>query len=470
MLVELLEGTTPLYSGLVFVFFMLSVVAFNIVGGFSRPSGGYIGFYSLLVVVVGTVYKALLGQPAQTYLAQPLLVMSTYVATMGGMALTGFLSSRIATTTDGVAGLMNVSERDFSSSALGCLVVHVVIMTAATTLPGGGGQVIHSLILVNPFFLLSAVLGTIAAVQRSHGRRSTNALTICTLSYMLVNGLLSFSKQGMLLPLVCWVLGTAWARFPLRGIHIAGLFLYAVCTFEVFSPISASRDDLQIGSTAERWTLIEHYLTHLGELHERAATWEVDEHGIGTKLLYYGKPQGLWDRLSMLPNDALLISFSDQGNYRGYYAVLYYFRALIPHVLDPHRAEDKTVGGNAYAHEMGGLADADTSTGISFSPTAEAYHIDGWRGVLILQPAIFLLLFLMADSVSGDIRKHPWGLFLTLSFAHVAPEALLGGTISELTYGCVSVSLAVFFCGYVTPVLGLLLRGRPSFRQSSLTA
>lgn len=460
MLVEFLEGTDPLYCGLVFTFFMLSVLAFNTVGGFSRPSGGYIAFYALLVVVIGTVYKAVLGQPAQSNLPQPLLMMKTYVATMAGMLLAGSISSRVATTSDGVAGVLRVKEPNFRSAALGCLLVNILIMTASRVLPDGGGQVLHSLIVISPFLPLSAVLGTIAAIRASGGRRSTSVLSTGTLVYLLMSGLLSFSKQGMFVPIVCWILGAAWARFRLRGIHLAVLFLYALCAFRVFAPLSASRDDLQTGSTEERWSLIEHYVTHLDELHNRNLSESVDQHGIGAKMLYYGKPQGLWDRLSMIPNDALLISFSDQGHYRGYEPIIYYFRNLVPHVLDPHRVLDTTIGGNAYAHEMGGLADEDTSTGISFSPTAEAYHIDGWRAVLVLQPPLFLLLFVVVDSVCGDIRRHPWGLFLTLSFAHTAPESLLGGAVTALTYGSASVSIAIFVCGYITPVLGQLLEGR----------
>ena len=42
VLVQLLEGTDPRYSGLVFCFFMLSTFAFNVAGGFTRPSGAYI--------------------------------------------------------------------------------------------------------------------------------------------------------------------------------------------------------------------------------------------------------------------------------------------------------------------------------------------------------------------------------------------------------------------------------------------
>ena len=154
------------------------------------------------------------------------------------------------------------------------------------------------------------------------------------------------------------------------------------------------------------------------------------------------------------------MSFSDQGHYFGYRAIWFYFGDWVPHLLSPNKLAGLAVGGNAYSHEMGGLADADTTTGISFSPAAEAYHIDGWRGVLVLQPLIFLMLFASTSAVCGDIRRQPWGLFLVLDFAHVAPENLLGGAISATRLGNIGIAVAICFCGYVTPVLGMLLAGR----------
>ncbi len=176
-------------------------------------------------------------------------------------------------------------------------------------------------------------------------------------------------------------------------------------------------------------------------------------------MYYYGKPQGLWDRLSMLPNDAVLISFSDHGHYFGTKAIRYYFENWVPHIIDPNKLQGVAVGGNAYMHEMGALADADWSTGISFSPTAELFHIAGWFGILVLGPPIFLLLFMTNDLVCGDVRRQPWGLGLVLIYAHAAPELGIGGAITYTWLGNIGVMLAILGCGYVTPLLGLLLSG-----------
>ncbi len=458
VIVQLVEGTDLRYSALTFAFFMLSVLAFNTAEGFARPSGAYIFFFSVLVVDVGTVYKALLGQAAQTNLQQPLLLMSAYVATMGAMLVAAFISRKVATTKDGLAAVLHVREFNFRSSALGCLVVHALLMLAVSTLPAGGGQILHSLVVVNPFLYLGILLATIAAVQDSGGRHSTSLTSLVAMAYVFGVGLISFSKQGMFVPVVCWVIGAAWARFRLRLRHFIFLGVFAVFAQNVLVPISASRNDVQTGTLDERIALSEHYLTHIPELRRRAREWRPPS-DVDWRNYYYGEPQGIFDRLSMLPNDSVLVSFSDQGHYFGYTAVWFYFGDWIPHILSPHKLEGLSVGGNAYSHEMGGLADADTTTGISFSPTAEAYHIDGWRGVLVLQPLVFLMLFVSANAVCGDIRRQPWGLFLVLYFAHVAPEALLGGAISATRLGNIGVAVAIFFCGYVTPVVGMLLSG-----------
>ncbi len=69
------------------------------------------------------------------------------------------------------------------------------------------------------------------------------------------------------------------------------------------------------------------------------------------------------------------------------------------------------------------------------------------------------MLFVTTGAVCGDIRRQPWGLFLILDFAHIAPEALLGGAISATRLGNAGIAMAILFCGYITPVVGKLLTG-----------
>lgn len=93
-------------------------------------------------------------------------------------------------------------------------------------------------------------------------------------------------------------------------------------------------------------------------------------------------------------------------------------------------------------------------------PSAEAFHLDGWTSTILLQPVLYLLLFVVTDWVCGDLRAQPWGLLPMLLFSHIAPEGLLSATINYVWIGNVGTIFCIFICGYVAPVFGRLLKGR----------
>lgn len=458
-IVELAEGTDPIYAMLVFCFFMISVLAFNTAEGFTRPSGAYIFFYSTLVAGVATVYKALLGQAAQTHLYTPVLMMSVYVATVGAMLLAAFVRRQFVNMPDGMAGVMHVPKVNFETSALGCLVIYFLIVNSTRIFPGGNGTILHALAMLNYFLPLGMLLGTIGAVRRTNGQRSTSAITWTALIYATYYGLLSFSKQGMFSPFVCWVLGMAWAGFRLRRVHLCTIIGFCIVAQMFMVPLAnVGRVDSVTGTDEERLAITEHYLEHPFLLYktnkERVGGYSTMD------TWYFGTPQGIFDRFTMMPNDSQLIAFTEQGHYFGYLPVIVYFENWVPHMINPHKLEGVRAGGNAYAHEMGELADEDVSTGISYSPSAEAFHMDGWRSVLLVQPVIFLLLFLTTDAICGDLRRQPWGLLPMLIFAHIAPEGLLQGPINYVWIGNLGTVVAIFASGYITPIFGQLLKGR----------
>ena len=458
-LVELVEGTSPMYALMVFLFFIMSVFAFNVARGFTRPSGAYIFFFSTLAVGVGTVYKALLGQAADTHLQAPLLTISVYTATSGLLLIAAFLTRKIATTVDGVAGILHVPQLNLRTSAMGCFVMVELIDLSFSIFPGGSGSILHAIALVNYFLPLGILLGTVAAVQDSHGARSTSLMTLAAMGYSTYTGMLAFSKQGMFTAFLCWVLGVAWAGYRLRTRHMVAIFAFCVAAVQFMVPLAnVGRVDVITGSPQERVRILTKYAANPSLLSQTNES-RINAYA-GADYWYYGKPEGILDRLTMLPNDAQLINFTTQGHFFGYMPILVYFQNWVPHFIDPHKLEGVTIGGNRYAHEMGQLADEDSTTGISYSPAAEAYHLDGWRAVLLLQPCVFLLLFVTADAVCGDLRAQPWGLLPLLLFAHIAPEGLLGGPITYVWLGNVGTIFCIVISGYVTPVFGGLLRGR----------
>jgi hypothetical protein len=157
---------------------------------------------------------------------------------------------------------------------------------------------------------------------------------------------------------------------------------------------------------------------------------------------------------------------------------VYYFLNWIPHIILPNKEALMPAGvvnpGNFYAHEVGGLAPDDFSTGVSFSPTAEAFHMNTWLGIVIVGGAVWTLLFIITDLICGDLRKSPFGLLAMVAFSHAAPESLIAGLVYFIFFTNFGIVVAILFSAYFAPILGTLLSGNPSkrgyARRSSLVA
>jgi hypothetical protein len=172
---------------------------------------------------------------------------------------------------------------------------------------------------------------------------------------------------------------------------------------------------------------------------------------------YYNTPQGFFDRLQMISIDDALIDHTDRFGTYGLYPIVASFQNVVPHFI--WKDKPNILIGNIYAHEVGMLSEEDETTGISFSSTSTSFHIAGWYGLLFLAPAIWILLFVIFDSLCGDVRRTPWGLLILVLFAHAGPEA----DISTVIYMCFYTAIAIVFAAvtgaYVMPVLGTLFIG-----------
>jgi hypothetical protein len=458
--VQLMEHTGFFFSLLYFTFLILSVIAFNAAGGFARISGAYIFWYSTLIVIVGVTWKAVLGEAADFNLFTPLLDMSLYTASMVMLLLVTLLNKKMDFRSIGVGGGFTTAELNYTGAGLGCLIVFCGIIYADVLFGQAQGGIVSALVQVNVFGPLGLILGTIGAIKDSGGRRTTNSITIIAFGYMGYLGLISFSKQQMLTPMVCWVVGAFYSRLKLRPVHFVAFIAMAVVSFGFVSPLSASRDLGEGLDSTQRVELAGYLAMHREVLKEHVEEQEqmIVDSGVGQ---WYEKPQGsLIERLSMISPDDSLFAYSAQGHYEGIAPVVEYFSNLAPHFIRPDKRS--TFSGNYYAHEMGyGLSADDTTTGISFSPVAEAYHCEGWGGIFWLLPLIWIMLFSSVDFVVGDMVKYPWGLMVVVWFAHLAPEQLLGGMIYFMGYGNFGMLLAIIVVTRIAPILGALFIGKP---------
>jgi hypothetical protein len=474
-----MEHTDLVFSMLFFIYTLLGVLAFNYAGGFSRASGTYIFWFVLLTCLVGGVWKIFLGEPGDSNLASASTTLTTYIVSVAVMIVALFIRKRVAASPTGVSALVKADDVNLGLASLGCLIANELATYATVLLPGGSGSISNIIVQINVFLPLAILLGTIYTIRSSGGRRSVNIVTIiAALQIFVFFGLIFYSKQGMFTPIVCWGVAAASQRYRLRLWQVILVIAFGFYAVTELSPLSQVGRQL-IPDTAgfsERAQLTTDLLSHPLRLRQQykdsLGTGDTTPGAPGTAgyaMGYFDTSQGLLDRLNIIKSDDRLVTYTLQGHTVGSFRAVYYFLNWIPHIIFPNKDALMPAGtltpGNFYAHEVGGLLSPDDfSTGVSFSPTAEAFHMNTWLGIVIVGGAVWTLLFIVTDVICGDLRKSPFGLLAMVAFSHVAPESLIAGLVYFIFFTNFGIIVAIVFCAYFAPILGTLLSGNPSMR------
>jgi hypothetical protein len=452
--IQQLQGTNSTFSLLSFFYIILAATAFNVAGGFTRTTGAFIFFNSVLVVIIGLCMKAYLGEPADSNLVSPVLTMTVYVVGMGMMAIAAFLSRKVAPR-EGLLGKM-VTDAKMQTATIGCLVTGVLIFVASLVLPAGNGSVLSALNQLNRFFPMAIILGVLNTIRRSGGTRSTSFPVILAMCGLFIVGVFGYSKEGMFAPFACWVLVAASQRYKLNRVQVVGCILVTIFSFYYLVPYSQyGRTFKEEGGAWNIETSIS-LLSNLGEVREQyfeSATEANDDRLVS----YYNNPQGFFDRLQMVSIDDAIINHTRLFGTFGGNLLIVSFENLVPHFLWPDKPAP--LSGNIFAHEVGILSQDDNSTGVSFSSTAIGFHMLGWIGVFLLAPSLWFLLFTVFDSLCGDIRKSPWGLLVMLLYVHAAPEGDINSIVYMAFYSAFGIVFAAVIGAYLMPALGSVLIG-----------
>ncbi|MEO6909538.1 MAG: hypothetical protein ABI158_01260 [Edaphobacter sp.] len=461
---QLLQGTDPSFSLCCFLFILVATLAFNLAGGFTRPSGGYVFFYAVLAVILGLFWKAFLGEPADSNLTRPLLTMQTELGGITAMFGAVFISRKLTFKRPILGNLL--TEANMKSAATGCLIAGLSLTAVLMLVPRQGGSILSALSQLNQFLPLAIILGTIYQIRSSGGASTMNLTVLGAGGVSLFLGVLSFSKQGMFTPILCWLIAAASQRYKTSLYKVIGFTLAIAFMVYYLVPYSqygrnfmvssvtvngsGVRADSMADALVQNLKVSVSLLSDLGYVREQFEHSTKAEHGEGPA--YFDTPQGLFDRLQMLSMDDALINETEQNGRFGFSPIIMAFEGVVPHFLWPEKPTVRI--GNIYAHEIGVLADDDTVTGISFSPIGEAFHIGRWTGIFLVAPLLWIILFVIFDSLCGDVRKHPWGLLALVLFSHAAPEQLLSFVVYLFWYGAGGIVFVALTASYVMPILG----------------
>jgi hypothetical protein len=444
--VQVLEATNIFFACCVFCTILVAAVGFNVAGGLPYPSGAFIGFNAIFTIILPMVVKVFLGDAADSHLRTPLRTIEVYLLGMVSMFAACVFSRRFRRRRAVIAGLLPVDS--LKSAYVGCVVISILIFLYLSYLSrGGDGSFGSFLVQANRFPILTFVLGVIYTIHRTNGERSVSLPLLGMMLFMSLGAFLTFSKEQLLTPFFAWAVTAALLRYRLHWGNVVLFFvgMYFVVVYMV--PYAQVGRDFQYPGYS-RIQISGYLLTHMDEVR---ATY--NEGTVGMVISnYYNRPLGLLNRLEVISGDDALIDLTDREGPYGYQPIVFGFENVIPHFLFPNKP--KISYGNVYAHQIGILPPDDNDTGVSFSPSSDAYHEGRLTGVLLVEPLMLMLIFVVLDSVLGDVRRNPVGLLATILISRAASEGALWFTPALIGQYLFTNVLAAYICAYVLPMLG----------------
>jgi hypothetical protein len=452
---ELLQGTRPAFVVFVFLYIMLATMAFNMAGGLYRASGAYVFASAMLSLIVVLCAKVYYGEAADTNLIEPVTTIMVYTAGMGSILLAVILSRKFLP----AAPLLGFSRpsSELRNTANGCIAAGILLPIISSFLDSAPGTLGSALNQFQLFIPLGIILAVYVEIHESRGRHFLNFMIVLASTFLIVNGgIIACSKQALFTPLACVAVtcGALRYRFRLWEVLILGVFTFVL--FYYFVPYAQvvrnyTRDIPRYGDRAEASV---YWLNHLEEVRTLNES-SLESAANDERPHYFSSQFGFLERLGMISIDDALVSFTDNNGAFGYRPIFIAMDNLIPHFL--WRNKPNFDFNNVYAHEVGILAEDDTSTSVSFGPSADAYHLGKWFGVLVVMPVVLTIMFFVADATTSDIKQSPWGLVFTVAFFHSAPEAMLGLCLDMSFFITITLLITFYFAHYFMPLFTLIL-------------
>ena len=440
----MVEGTQLTVALLTGTFIAIAGMAFNVAGGLSYPSGSYIFFLALLTLVVGAVAKILVGEPLDHNLRDPQQSLLVYNAGMLAAYAAAWANRDLRRKQPFLRNVLtNVRVEQV---AMGCVIIGI---WGPIAIPY---EYLSTFNQFNYFLVFAVLLPVYTQAQETDGKSTFNWISFgAWLYWLVVLGLLAFSKLGIFAGSLAWIVAAGAAGYRISKVRLAVLTAIMVAASVILTPFAQVgriyRGDPQVFDHAVD------LLSHPQETRELYnAISESAQASSGAGVHWFDHPQGIVDRLTMFPIDDALIYVTDHGHPQTLAVIWSDLVNVVPRYLYPDKPNPHW--GNAFGHEIGLLTANDFSTGISFSPFSDAYHDGQWFGITLMAAFFFFCLFWVTDSVTGPANQSVWALLYILYFSHSAPEGGMGGAIS----GATTLSFGVFAAAYaitrIAPLVG----------------
>jgi hypothetical protein len=430
LVVQLVEGTDPVFALLMMAAQIFAIMAFNTLGGMSHVAGSFCLFSLLPNVTVPEIAHAIVLQPGDFNLPASLRTAGVCAVFYASFYACARLLVQIPTPRpflDRVKFTL-IELRAISLIAmLGAAWFVIARGTTGEVVNGSGLAAIqHFYPVLSP---LSVVLATYVCLKSTEGRSAMNWYVAIVLAVITLPGVLGASKEGMLTPVFCWLVVCAIFGYRFTRPQVAALAgVMLVVWFFVYPFSQNARTEVRTATTySEKIAITEHYIIAPSDFPSEAENTDPD-------LAEYGESSAklsIVQRFSQLRSAGMLISADEVQGFTGVDRYLPVFLFIVPHFLWPDRPDP--IFSNELGHKAGfRMARNDLSTGIAISSPALFFDIGGWLALPVYTILDFGLFFYGLRCAVGYAGESVWGLMLIGATAMIAGPCMPSSPIDIL--------------------------------------
>jgi hypothetical protein len=471
---QLATGTGIEYALLVSLFCLLTGSALQVAGGLRSIPGACILYLAFQHVLVSQVAKAVLGQPADTPLREPLYTMGVYCVGMFSLfcavsaarKLGLFRLKSLFVTQNDAAWLLTLSL-----VAIVAAVGRMLLILATGSNDDGSASVggilgpIKTMELITPF---SIAVATAYQIVASGGRKSLGWVNAAAILPLILASILMAGRAAFVSGLVIYVATCAAYGYRFRRKHVVTFCVAAYVAQFIFFPYALyARSFIRTPDPAENlrlaMQLLGDVILHPLEYQENDETASSALSTDRQRLLYYGTPSPTLDRYSVLISVDAIVAATNAKGTTGWETITPGFQMLLPRFLVP----DKPVFGtaNTLAHRDPGLVgEEDYVTQITLGLFADSFSSFRWAGLLICPFLLFFSYIGLTQRLIGvNFAFNPHALAFVLMMPWGFSEATISNNLLLIFQGALILSVVY---GVFHGVVAVLLQRQRNSGQS----
>lgn len=444
LLVQIIQGTDPAFALLMLAAQVAAAVAFNCLGGMTHMAGAFCLFAVLPNVTIPELTHLLVGQPGDYNLQHPLMTAGACAVFFGCVMTAALLVSSIS---HPVALLDHIHFSIFELriiSALSCILAVTISINLLSlkgplqdgTLLAAAGHFLGFL------FAGSIMVATYVRIVTTNGRSVVNWYVAFLLIISMVPGLLNASKEGILTPLLCWIVVVAASRHRFTWFGTLGLAAVLFVAWAFVYPFSqnARGPVRESQSISERVSLIILFIRDPSAFPDVTSTSEESsEFGTATSKV------NIIQRYSLLKSNDMLIDADLRSGYTSIDRYTPILLSVVPHALWPDRPNP--ILSNELGHKAGfTMGDSDTETGIAIGAPGVFFDLGGWLALIVYTLICVTVYFFVVIRFVGSSESGIWGL------VPIGTEALIAGAVSPAAM----FNLVYWFMGMLFLMIAIL--------------